>query len=129
MSLKDIKRSIIKYGLSSPNRLEVKRALSKRYAVSPRNRPASSRTTSPIGGEIVVMTGQGSKDGQIDNEAKELLANLAGIIPFLATLPKSDCEYLGAGKTVDDKRCIVFWCRNKGQKVAKSITAGPQGAS
>ena len=28
-------------------------------------------------------------------------------------LKKDEYEYLGSGKSVDDKKCIVFWYRNK----------------
>jgi hypothetical protein len=64
-------------------------------------------------GEFVVLVSTGSKDGQLDKETMDVLAHLGSILPFLTSLPKDDYQYLGAGKTVDDKRCIVFWYRNK----------------
>ena len=41
------------------------------------------------------------------------MAHLGSTLPFLMTLSKDDYQYLGAGKTLDDKRCIVFWYRKE----------------
>jgi hypothetical protein len=68
-----------------------------------------------IGG-VCVLVSKGSKDGQLDKESSEVLIHLGSILPFLTTLPKDDYEYRGSGKSVDDKRCIVFWYRNKDAK-------------
>jgi hypothetical protein len=67
--------------------------------------------------EFVFLVAKGNKVGQLDNETQKILAHLGSILPFLTTLPKDDYDYLGAGKTVDDKRCIVFWHRNKDRKL------------
>ena len=67
-------------------------------------------------GEFAVLISKGSKDGKFDKETMDVLGHLGSILPFLTTLPKDDYEYLGSGKSVDDKRCIVFWYRNKDAK-------------
>ena len=67
-------------------------------------------------GEFVILVSKGSQDGQLDKESREIAGHLGSILPFLTTLPKDDYEYLGSGKSVDDKRCIVFWYRNKDAK-------------
>jgi outer membrane lipoprotein-sorting protein len=64
-------------------------------------------------GEWAVLFSSGSKDGQLSEEVTEIMAHLGSILPFLMTQSKDDYEYLGAGKSVDDKRCIVFWYRTK----------------
>ena len=64
-------------------------------------------------GEWAVLFSTGSKDGQPSEETTEVMAHLGSILPFLMAQPKDDYQYLGAGKSVDDKRCIVFWYRNK----------------
>ena len=55
--------------------------------------------------ELVTGDDQGSEEG------KMLIARLGGLIPFLSAKSKDDYEYLGAGKTTDQERCIVFWHR------------------
>jgi outer membrane lipoprotein-sorting protein len=46
-------------------------------------------------------------------EAKMLTARLGVIFIFLSDMAKEDYEYLGAGKSVDDDRSIVFWHRTE----------------
>ena len=60
-----------------------------------------------------VLFSTGSKDGQLSEETTEIMAHLGSILPFLVALPKDNYQYLGAGKSLTDKRCIVFWYRNK----------------
>jgi hypothetical protein len=67
-------------------------------------------------GEWAVLFSKGSKDGQLDKETMEVMSHLGSIMPYLIGLPKNDYQYLGAGKTLDDERCIVFWYRNKDAK-------------
>jgi outer membrane lipoprotein-sorting protein len=67
-------------------------------------------------GEWAILYSKDSKDGQLDKETMEVLSHLGSIMPNLIGLPKDDYQYLGSGKTVDDKRCIVFWYKNKDAK-------------
>src|SRR5262249_17398789 len=64
-------------------------------------------------GEWTQLIATRSRDAQFDKESTELMAHLGRILPFLTSLPKDDYQYLGSGKSVDDKRCVVFWHRNK----------------
>lgn len=64
-------------------------------------------------GEWAVLFSKGSKDGKLDDDSKEVMGHLGSIMPFLMSLKKDDYQYLGAGKSLDDERCIVFWYRNK----------------
>jgi outer membrane lipoprotein-sorting protein len=64
-------------------------------------------------GEWAVLFSTGSKDGQPSEETTEIMTHLGSILPFLVARSKDDYQYLGAGKSLDDKRCIVFWYRNK----------------
>ena len=50
-------------------------------------------------------------------DVTEIMAHLGSTLPFLMTLSKDDYQYLGDGKSLDDKRCIVFWYRNEDTKL------------
>ncbi len=67
-------------------------------------------------GEWAVLFSAGSKDGQPSEEVTKIMAHLGSILPFLVARSKDDYEYLGAGKSLDDPRCIVFWYRTEGEK-------------
>lgn len=67
--------------------------------------------------DFVTLMSKGSKDGQIDQESRKTMSHLSNVLPFLSSLPKSDYEYVGAGKTMDDNRCIVFWYRDKNKNM------------
>jgi outer membrane lipoprotein-sorting protein len=54
-------------------------------------------------------------------DALEFMANVAQIMPFLATLPKEGYAYLGRGKTTSgDKDQIVFWYK-KGDGTYRAV--------
>ncbi len=63
------------------------------------------------------LMSQGNAPGQIDPESRKTLYHFSSILPFLSSLRKSDYDYLGAGKSVNDNRCIVFWYRDKNSKL------------
>lgn len=67
-------------------------------------------------GEWAVLFSAGAKDGQSSEEATRTIAHLGSILPFLVARSKNDYQYLGAGKSLDDQRCIVFWYRTEGEK-------------
>lgn len=47
------------------------------------------------------------------DEAKMLAARLGAASVFLSHMAKEDYEYLGAGKSIDDVRGIIFWHRTE----------------
>ena len=67
--------------------------------------------------DFASMMSRGSSDDQIDAESNKTIIHFSRVLPFLSSLRKSDYAYLGAGKTVDDQRCIVFWYRDKSAKL------------
>lgn len=62
-------------------------------------------------GAWAVLFSTGSDDGVPSADTTEVMAHLGSITPFLVQLPKDDYEYLGEGKSIADKRSIVFWYR------------------
>jgi outer membrane lipoprotein-sorting protein len=67
-------------------------------------------------GEWAVLFSADSEDGQPNEEVTKVMAHLGSILPFLVSRSKDDYQYLGAGKSLDDERCIVFWYRTEGEK-------------
>lgn len=67
--------------------------------------------------DFVKVLSRNTVNGKLSEESKNTISHLAGVIPFLSTLDKSDYDYLGAGKTTADQRCVVFWYRSKDKKL------------
>lgn len=64
-------------------------------------------------GEWAVLFSFGSQGrAKLDQETTETMSHLGSILPFLTRMPKENYDYLGSGKSVHDKRCLVFWYRN-----------------
>ena len=57
-----------------------------------------------------------SKNGRLSQEVAQVMGYLGAILPFLTQMSNDDYEYVGAGKSVDDERTIVFWYRNDNGK-------------
>ncbi len=68
-------------------------------------------------GEWAVLLSAENKDGKPTDEATAVLAHLGATMPFLLELKQEDYEYTGAGKSTEDKRCIVFWHKTKDGKL------------
>jgi outer membrane lipoprotein-sorting protein len=60
-----------------------------------------------------VLLTKDSKDGVLTPETTRILGHLGAITAFLSGLSKDDYEYLGDGKTLDQKSEIVFWYKRK----------------
>ena len=68
-------------------------------------------------GEWAVVFSKDNQNGQPTAEATKVMAHLGSIIPFLVGRSQDDYEYLGAGKTSKDPRCIIFWYRTDDKKL------------
>ena len=66
-------------------------------------------------GEWAVLFSADSTDGQPNEDVTKVMAHLGSILPFLVARSKDDYQYVGAGKSVNDERCIVFWYRTEGE--------------
>lgn len=60
-------------------------------------------------GEWAVLFSGDNQNGDLSEESAAVMGHLGGALPFLLNLPKDDYQYVGNGKSVTDKRCIVFW--------------------
>lgn len=62
-------------------------------------------------GEWAALVASENTNGKLNDESLALLSRLGSIPAFLQGFAKADYEYLGKGKSLEDKRCIVFWHR------------------
>lgn len=64
-------------------------------------------------GEWAVLLAEKEVSPQVSGE---VMSRLGAVLPFLGSMSKEDYEYVGAGRSVQDDRTIVFWYRKTGQQ-------------